>query len=107
NQFSGDVSVLFGRGDGSFQTAVNYRAGTTPVSIGVGDFNGDGRCDLVVGTRGMSGGVDTNNVYEVLARADGTFQPPVKYETGTVPASVAVGDFNGDGKPDLAVGDWD
>ena len=32
-----------------------------------------------------------------------SFQPPVNYTTGTLPTSVAVGDFNGDGKPDLAV----
>ena len=42
------VSVLLGQGDGSFLPAVNYPAGTTPLSVAAGDFNGDGKLDLVV-----------------------------------------------------------
>ena len=39
----------------------------------------------------------------LLGNGDGTFQPAQTYAAGAVPRSVAVGDFNGDGKPDLAV----
>ena len=39
----------------------------------------------------------------LLGNGDGTFQAAVNYAVGNAPYSVAVGDFNGDGKPDLAV----
>jgi len=39
------VSVLLGNGDGTFQTALNFRAGTNPISVATGDFNGDGKPD--------------------------------------------------------------
>src|SRR5215469_1565652 len=45
---------LQGNGNGTFQTAVNYAAGTNPFSVAVGDFNRDGFPDLVVANRGSS-----------------------------------------------------
>src|SRR5438445_3782283 len=95
---SGSFSVLLGNGDGTFQSAVNYDAGTNPVSVAVGDFNGDGKPDLAVVNSGST------NLAVLLGKADGTFQSAVNYDTGTSPNSVAVGDFNGDGKLDLVVG---
>src|SRR5215472_17732029 len=44
----GTVSVLLGNGDGTFQTHVDYAAGTGPCSVTVEDLNGDGRLDLAV-----------------------------------------------------------
>ena len=44
-----------------------------------------------------------DNVSVLLGNGDGTFQAAVNYAAGATPTSVAVGDFNGDGKPDLAV----
>src|SRR2546429_1076470 len=96
--FSGSFSVLLGNGDGTFQSAVNYDAGTDPVSVAVGDFNGDGKPDLAVVNSGST------NVALLLGKGDGTFQSAVNYDTSTSPNSVAVGDFNGDGKLDLVVG---
>src|ERR1039457_4989139 len=93
------VSVLLGNGDGAFQPAVTYAAGTYTESIAVGDFNGDGKLDLVVTNNLSSGGT----VSVLLGNGDGTFQAPRNYNVGTYPYSVAVGDFNGDGKPDLVV----
>ena len=46
---SSDASVLLGNGDGTFQAAVNYAVGMNPRSVAVGDFNGDGKPDLVLG----------------------------------------------------------
>src|SRR5262249_60643104 len=56
NDSSSSVSVLLGNGNGTFQTAVNYAAGTNPFSVAVGDFNRDGFPDLVVANRGSSNG---------------------------------------------------
>src|ERR1022692_3750501 len=93
------VSVLLGNGDGAFQPAVTYAAGTYTESIAVGDFNGDGKLDLVVTNNLSSGGT----VSVLLGNGDGTFQAPRTYGVGASPYGVAVGDFNGDGKLDLAV----
>ena len=78
-----------------------FGAGTTPYSVAVGDFNGDGKLDLAVANEG------SDNVSILLGNGDGTFQAAVDYGAGTDPDSVAVGDFNGDGKLDLVVANDD
>jgi hypothetical protein len=98
---AGTVSVLLGNGDGTFQPARAYAAGNNPVSVAVGDLTGNGILDLVVADTGGFGGVA--GVEVLLGNGDGTFQPARTIATGFVPASVAVGDFNGDGIPDLAI----
>jgi hypothetical protein len=67
--------------------------------MAVGDFNGDGKSDIVV--------TDTNsrNVSVFQSNGDGTFRPPVNSNTNLNVESVTVGDFNGDGKLDIAVSD--
>jgi hypothetical protein len=78
----------------------DYATGNAPASIGVGDFNGDGILDLVYGTAGYSGAA---YLTVFLGYGDGAFQEmPVTYSTGAFPLSIAVGDFNGDGKFDIA-----
>jgi len=91
------VSVLIGNGDGTFQASVNYATGTQPISVAVGDFNGDGIPDLAVAN------FSSNSVSVLLGKGNGTFQAAVNRAVGSVPYSVAVGDFNGDGKQDLVV----
>jgi hypothetical protein len=67
----------------------------------VGDFNGDGNLDLATANDGyFQGGA---GVSVLLGNGDGTFQSAVLYDAGAWCRLVAVGDFNGDGKPDLAV----
>ncbi len=84
-----------------FNPAVNYGAGTQPLSVAVDDFNGDGKPDLAVANY-----YGSNNVSILLGVGNGTFNAAVNYGAGTQPRSVAVDDFNGDGKPDLAVANY-
>jgi hypothetical protein len=99
-QDPGGVSVLLGNGDGTFQPAREYAAGTTPVALVAGAFNGDGHLDLAVADNGA--GTDTGGVSVLLSNGDGTFQPPVTSLGVIHPIAIVAGDFNGDGKVDLA-----
>jgi hypothetical protein len=93
------VSILLGKGDGSFQGARSYPVGNMPRSVAVGDINGDGIPDLVVAAYGYPSG--TVNI--LLGNGDGTFGASQSYTVGYDPARVVLVDFNGDGKLDLAV----
>ena len=107
-QTNGSATVLLGRGDGSFNPAVNYSAGVASVSGAVGDFNGDGTVDLAVANIGSyyQGSFTNSSVSVLLGKGDGTFQAAVNYDAGAAPVSLGVADFNGDGKPDLAVANY-
>jgi uncharacterized protein (DUF2141 family) len=100
---NGAVSILLGKGDGTFQASVNYAAGQEPIYVAVADLNGDGKLDMVAANNG-GGGVGLGYVSIVLGNGNGTFQKPLDLKAGKVPQAVAVGDFNGDGKLDLAIG---
>src|SRR5260370_11511182 len=93
------ISILLGKGDGTFQPHVDYAVGSSPLSIVAGDFNGDGTIDLAVANSG------SNSISILLGNGDGTFQTHVDFATNFAPQSVATADFNGDGHLDLVVAD--
>jgi hypothetical protein len=70
--------------------------GTGPISVAVGDFNGDGNADMATVN------TSSNSISVLLGTGTGSYSAAVNYPVGTFPISVAVGDFNGDGNLDLA-----
>jgi predicted NUDIX family NTP pyrophosphohydrolase len=99
NFSSNNVSVLLGAPGGSFTGPTSFGAGSGPTSIATGDFNGDSDPDLAV----TNGNVNTVSI--LLGAAGGAFTGPTDFPTATnsLPRNVAIGDFNGDSDPDLAV----
>ncbi len=84
-----------------FQTAQSYPVGTNPMAVALGDFNGDSKVDLAVVNFGDPTVNDNGSVSILLGNGGGTFQPANNVVAGTNPSSIAVGDFNGDGRVDI------
>jgi hypothetical protein len=100
----GEVSVLLGKGDGTFRAQQTYAAGCGPFYVAMKDLNGDGNLDLAVSTGQCLDGTDSVNI--LLGNGDGTFQPLVGYPSGADGVYVSAEDLNGDGVPDLAVSNY-
>lgn len=98
---SNTVTVFLGRGDGTFAAPSSFPARNTLNDVSITDINGDGKLDLAMPT--WNGSIATDGLTLMLGNGDGTFQSPVTYNTGLSPTSLVAGDFNGDGRTDLAV----
>ena len=92
----GTVTVLLGRGDGTFAAKNTTTMGNLPYSITAGDFNGDGLSDLAVANL-------YGDVTVLISNGDGTFTLNSPTSVIEEPCAITVGDFNGDGVTDLAV----
>jgi hypothetical protein len=106
--YEGQVSVMLGDGDGTFGTATVFETGVDCTwSVQVADVNGDGKPDLVAASGASNLGFGSASV--LLGRGDGTFATAVVYGSdGLDSESVAIGDLNGDAKPDLIlINDYD
>lgn len=99
------VSVFLGNRDGTFQPEVDYPAGLEPVFATLGDFNSDEKLDLAIANVAVVTPT-SSSVSILLGNGDGSFQPPTNFAAGVLPNSLSVGDFNADGRLDLAVGNF-
>ena len=101
--FNGSMLVYLSKGDGTFAAGVPYSLGTTLPPYGpitLGDFNGDKKTDLAVT---IFNGTAAGEEIVFLGNGDGTFQAGITSAGVDEPESVVAGDFNGDGKLDLAI----
>src|SRR5581483_4655388 len=107
NSGSGNVSVLLGNGDGTFAAAVNFSVGSSPSSVAAADWDGDGKLDLAVGNAA------DDNVSILIGDGDGGFSSFLAtavgspFAVGSTPSALVAGDFNRDGKLDLAAANAD
>jgi hypothetical protein len=89
------VSLLLGKGDGTFRRGRPIRVGEIQ-DVAIGDLNRDGRPDLVAVRDGCGLSV-------LLNRGDGSFPRSSRLTPRDCPSSVAIGDLDGDRRPDLVV----
>lgn len=101
NAADNTVTILLGSGDGTFTPAPGspISVGSSPGAIAVGDLLGNGKLDLVVANFG------SNNITIMLGNRDGTFTQAANspFPVGKAPTAIALADFNGDGRLDIAV----
>ncbi len=90
------LGVYLGNGDGTFAEAKRFYAGQNAYQVASGDFNHDGKLDLVTANNFSRG------AHVLLGTGDGNFQTAVNYPIGDCSA-VITGDFNNDGHTDFAV----
>ena len=101
NRDTNSISIILGKPDGTFEQVSDVPTGVAPIRIVAGDFNKDGKIDLV--TVNAGNGI-TGNLSLLIGRGNGTFDPPVAIAAGTQPLDVVVARLNADDNLDLAVG---
>jgi hypothetical protein len=99
----GTMSILLGKGDGTFQDAVSIATDIDATAVVVGRFNDDAFDDIAVACYDSASGGSSSVIDIFLGNGNGTFQPKTSFATPSTPVSIALADFNGDGFSDLAV----
>ncbi|MBN1363048.1 MAG: VCBS repeat-containing protein [Sedimentisphaerales bacterium] len=94
---AGEVSILFGGGEGAFWTRNSFATGSRPSAAAVGDFNGDGHLDMAVTNEGG------NDLVVMLGDGAGGVLSTERFACGNAPAALAPADIDVDGHLDLIV----
>ena len=96
-----DISVLLGKGDGTFEEPTDNAGRLRPAAVATGDFTGNGNLGVAVVNQG------SDSVTILPGNGDGTFQQSltVALPAGSGATSIVAADFNNDGRTDLAVAD--
>ncbi len=97
------LNVFLGNGDGTFQAPTNYLGNDSTGFFVLKDFNGDGNLDIAASD---DDAYPSGHIAVLLGKGDGTFQAPVMNGPLSSPGNITSVDFNGDGKLDLAVSDY-
>src|SRR4028119_1756525 len=115
NVYSNTTSILInttptGGTTPTFAPTVDFPTGNGPFSVSIGDINGDGKPDVATANVNPTGSINmllyTTSILintTPTGATTPTFAPKVDFPTGNSPNSVSIGDFNGDGSPDVAV----
>ncbi len=105
------VSVFFntttpGASTPAFSAKTDFTTGTNPASVSISDFNGDGKLDMVAANYG-SNSISVFLNTTTSGGATPTFSAKTDFTTGAGPYYLTTGDFNGDGKQDVATANYD
>jgi hypothetical protein len=101
----GNVGVLIGNGNGTFEPVVNYPAANSPFDVVAADVNNDGKLDIAVSNWGTPNAATNDGAVTILqGKGNGTFRPAQTFPSGGAEAPwVAVADVNKDGRLDIVL----
>jgi len=102
NEYSNQIALFAGKGDGTFAAPVVTRLNARPIEVQVADFNGDGISDVAVISRSQTPGGE-NRLRVLTGSKDGILKSAWMTRLDADPSALFIADFDGDGKLDLAV----
>jgi len=102
----GQVVVVTAKPDFTVRYAGGFTVGLAPLGVVAGDFNGDGKHDIAAVYFGPADNSAPGGISLLLGSGDGDLEPAVNYPVGLGTIAATVWDFNGDGKDDLAVANY-